>query len=83
MSRGEEGREPVTGKLPRLVREPQALHPRLAAENSGHLGIETLDAAGEDRTAVLAHADPRRAIPAAISRAEAAPRSANWRHRPA
>jgi len=83
MSGNEEGGEPVAGELPRLVREPQALHSRLAAENSGHLGIETLDAAGDDRAAAFAHATPRRAIPAAISRAEAAPRSANWRQRPA
>jgi hypothetical protein len=83
MSRGKEGREPVAGELPRLVREPQALHPRLAAEDPGHLWMETLDVDGVAPATALAHADPRRAIAAAISRAEAAPRSANWRQRPA
>ncbi len=68
----EEGREAVARQLPRLVGEPQAFHPRLGAQDPGDLGIEPLDF----------HEGPLGLMVAAISRAVAAPRSANWRQSP-
>ena len=77
----EEGREPVAGQLPRLVREPQPLHPRLAAQDPGHLRVEPLDPGGIEGRGPDAHIGP---LPseAASARAATAPRSANWLQRP-
>ena len=78
-----EFREPIASQLPRFVGKPQALHPRLAAQDPDDLRIERLDPLGVDRGTILAHADPVDRMVAAIARAVAAPRSANWRQSPA
>ena len=51
--------------------------PDFPAQNPGDLGIEVFDSRG------ITHADPLDLMAAAISRPQAAPRSANWRQSPA
>jgi PIN domain nuclease of toxin-antitoxin system len=72
MPGADEFREPIASQLPRFVGQPQALHARLAAQDPDDLRIER-----------LAHTDPLDRMVAAIARAVAAPRSANWRQSPA
>jgi hypothetical protein len=79
----EEFREPIASKLPRFVGKPQPFHPRLAAQDPGDLRIQRLDPHGVDRGKILAHAEPLERMVAAMARAVAAPRSANWRQSPA